>query len=65
MESADYKMYIANLREIGCPEETVRDIIVADVDKLLASRNRMATPRRPAQYWQPEEREVEAHAAAR
>ena len=34
VESDDYKKYIANLRSIGCPEETIRDIITADVNKL-------------------------------
>jgi len=34
VESGDYKEYIANLRSIGCPEETIRDIIIADVNKL-------------------------------
>lgn len=38
VESPDYKAYIANLRLIGCPEETIRDIITADVDKLFAAR---------------------------
>src|SRR5438128_12417542 len=40
VESEDYKKYIANLRSIGCPEETIRDIIVADVAKLFDSRLR-------------------------
>src|SRR5687767_831304 len=34
VESEDYKKYIVNLRSIGCPEETIRDIITADVNKL-------------------------------
>jgi hypothetical protein len=38
VESQDYRDYIANLRAIGCPEETVRDIIIADVNKLYGSR---------------------------
>jgi hypothetical protein len=38
VESADYKDYIAKLRDIFCPEETVRDIIIADVNKLYAPR---------------------------
>ncbi|MDB6121973.1 MAG: hypothetical protein JWQ71_966 [Pedosphaera sp.] len=38
LESPDYKTYIANLRGVKCPEETVRDIIIADVDKLYALR---------------------------
>ena len=31
LESADYRTYITNLRSIGCPEQTIRDIILADV----------------------------------
>jgi hypothetical protein len=40
IESEDYRKYIANLRGIGCPEETIRDIIVADVNKLFDSRKK-------------------------
>jgi len=32
LESADYQNYVANLRGIGCPEQTICDIITADVD---------------------------------
>lgn len=38
VESQDYKEYIAHLRAIDCPEETIRDIIIADVNKLYAPR---------------------------
>jgi hypothetical protein len=38
IESSDYLVYIANLRAIGCPEQTIRDIIIADIDSLFASR---------------------------
>jgi hypothetical protein len=38
LESPDFKQYIANLRAIGCPEETIRDLIVAEVNKLFAPR---------------------------
>ncbi len=38
LESDDYGRYIANLRDIGCPEQTIRDIIVADVNKLYDER---------------------------
>src|SRR5437868_620849 len=34
VESRDYRFYIANLRAIGCPEETIRDIIIAEVNRL-------------------------------
>ena len=36
VESADYATYIANLRDIGCPEQTIRDIIIADVNQLYS-----------------------------
>src|SRR6185436_10607243 len=38
VEADDYKEFIENLRGIGCPEETIKDIIIADVNKLYASR---------------------------
>jgi hypothetical protein len=38
VESSDYSTYIANLRSIGCPEQTIRDIITADVDSQYAPR---------------------------
>ena len=40
LESADYHQYIANLRSIGCPEQTIRDIIIADVNKIYAAREK-------------------------
>jgi hypothetical protein len=52
VESQDYKKYIANLRSIGCPEETIRDIIIADVDKLFASRKRaLSGSTNKFEYW--------------
>src|SRR5580765_6134617 len=36
IESPEYRTYIANLRRAGCPEKTIRDIIVADVNDLYA-----------------------------
>jgi hypothetical protein len=38
LESTNYQEYIANLRRIGCPEDTIRDIIVADISKLYGPR---------------------------
>jgi len=52
IESGDYPTYIANLRAIGCPEETIRDIILADVNKLYASRRRaLGTPQPDWTFW--------------
>lgn len=52
VESEDYKRYIANLRSIGCPEETIRDIIVADVTKLYAQKLAANTRAKEFKYWQ-------------
>ena len=38
IESTNYLVYIGNLRRIGCPEQTIRDLISADVDTLYAPR---------------------------
>jgi hypothetical protein len=59
LESEDYKTYIARLRSIGCPEQTIRDIIIADLDKLLAPEVQAASGRRPdLKYWQSIEEEL-------
>lgn len=52
VESENYKQYIANLRSIGCPEETIRDIIIADVNKLFDSRRKDLFPATNRfEYW--------------
>ena len=40
LESADYLTYITNLRGIRCPEQTIRDIITADVHALYAQQSK-------------------------
>src|SRR5262245_2896137 len=59
LESEDYRAYIARLRSIGCPEQTIRDIIIADLDQLLAPRYLSIYGRRQdLKYWQSEEEEL-------
>ena len=64
VESADYATYIANLRDIGCPEQTIRDIIIADINGLFSRR--MATELITAnqQWWRSEPDPEIAQAAA-
>lgn len=50
IESTDYRSYIANLRAIGCPETTIRDIIVADINTLF-DRRRATEIITPEQQW--------------
>ena len=51
MESTDYRVYIARLRLVGCPEEVIRDIIVADVNQLYAVRMAAVWNRPQPVYW--------------
>lgn len=58
LESEDYRTYIERLRAIGCPEQTIRDIIIADVDKLMAPRLQAASLQpRDLKYWEPIDQE--------
>jgi hypothetical protein len=53
VESPDYREYIANLRKVGCPEQTIRDLIIADVSKLYAERRATLYPApKVVRYWQ-------------
>lgn len=51
VESPDYAVYVANLREIGMSETTVRDIIVADIDQLFVRRQREQASQRDIEWW--------------
>ncbi|MEW6303001.1 MAG: hypothetical protein AB1705_05990 [Verrucomicrobiota bacterium] len=53
VESKDYKEYIQNLRAVGCPEETVRDIVIADINRHYASRWKALMMPEPMKYWEP------------
>src|SRR5262245_39761268 len=53
VESSDFRKYIANLRAIGCPEETIRDIIITDINKLYASKLAAVAGRaKDFKFWQ-------------
>lgn len=55
VESADYREYIARLRGIHCPEATIQDIIIADIDKLYEPKFaalRDPPSYEPQKYWQ-------------
>jgi LysM repeat protein len=63
VESPDYPSYIANLRDIGCPESTIRDIIVADVNQLYALKRATEIVTTEQQWWRSEPDEEVAKAA--
>ncbi len=62
VESSDYPTYIANLRDIDCPEQTIRDIIVADVNQLYAQKRATEIITAEQQWWraQPDTNLVQA-----
>ena len=51
VESDNYVTYIKNLRDIGCPDSTIRDIIVADVDELYVHRRMTEVVSADHQWW--------------
>src|SRR5436190_24378605 len=51
VESSDYPTYIANLRNIDCPEQTIRDIIIADVNALYSRRRALELVTPEQQWW--------------
>lgn len=67
VEAADYKVYIANLRAIGCPEETIQDIIYNDVSKLYARKMRELGDygERVKEYWKPRDYSYSSYAQQR
>jgi hypothetical protein len=67
IESEDYLGYVRNLRAIGCPEATVRDIILADVDELFAARRLAELPNPRREWWRsdPDPERLREHAERR
>jgi hypothetical protein len=59
IESSNYDHYVLNLRGIGCPESTVRDIIVADVNQLYARRRKELSPATNDIKWWSSEPDLE------
>ena len=51
IESTDYRRYIANLRAIGCPEETIHDIIVAAINRVYGPRMQAIWSPPASPYW--------------
>ena len=54
IQSAELKKYVANLRQVECPEETLRDIIVAEVNRLFIDRQKKLRAGQTDEYWKTE-----------
>ena len=64
VESEDYPTFIANLRDIGCPASTIRDIIIADVNQLYTQKRATEVLTPDQQWWRSEPDPAVAQAAA-
>jgi hypothetical protein len=49
IETNYYDVFVANLRGVGCPEKTIRSLILADVEELYAER--LADAEEPELFW--------------
>ena len=68
LESTDYREYIANLRSVGCPENTIKDIILTDVMRLYAQRRgKFYQNGRDFKFWETDDKRhlMEAQLAER
>ncbi|MEN9574313.1 MAG: hypothetical protein RL514_2168 [Verrucomicrobiota bacterium] len=52
LESPDYAVYAANLRAVGCPERTLRDILLPDIEKLYEEREAEVTDSAADTFWE-------------
>lgn len=50
--AADFKVYRDNLRSIGCPEQTVRDIITAEINAQYLGRRQGILTVMQSQFWE-------------
>jgi hypothetical protein len=64
VETPDYRTYVQNLRAIGCPEQTIRDIVSADALQALAARRAevLAAFYQEFKYWKADPSQTAARA---
>ncbi|MGA2177478.1 MAG: hypothetical protein ABSH38_21095 [Verrucomicrobiota bacterium] len=51
VETTNYVEFVKNLRAIGCPEQTIRDIITSEVNRLYARRKLSEVVYSNYQWW--------------
>jgi hypothetical protein len=52
LESTDYRQYIQNLKAVGCPEQTIRDLVLAELNERFATRAHAIWQRPQPEWWQ-------------
>jgi hypothetical protein len=64
VESTNYVVFIKNLRAVGCPEQTIRDIIMSEVDRMYGRRRLEEVVYPNYQWWRSEPDAAVVQAAA-
>lgn len=54
LESTNYQAYIRSLRSVGCPEDKIRYIVLADINDLFAKRRAKEAELHDPQWWKAE-----------
>ena len=54
VESTNYVVFIRNLRAVGCPDQTIRDIIMSEVNRLYGHRRLSEVVYPNFQWWRSE-----------
>jgi len=54
LESPGYSNYLSSLRTIGCPEDKIRYILLADINEMFARKRREEAKARDMQWWKAE-----------
>jgi hypothetical protein len=54
IESTNYVIFVKNLRAVGCPEQTIRDIILAEVNRIYTRRRLEEVDYPNYQWWRSE-----------
>ena len=52
IESTNYLGYLSNLRNVGCPEKMVRQIILNDANELFNQQRLQAAVSNDFKWWQ-------------
>lgn len=55
LESSDYATYIQKLRSVGCPEQTIVDLVLMDVGRVYQARREQLQRGRPSPGQEPDE----------
>ena len=50
LETNDFEAYVANLRGFGCPEHTVRHLVMGEIEALYAER--VVAAEQPGSFWE-------------